>query len=82
MPTGTNVMRFTLGGLRFEYDPEKNRKNIEKHGISFQSAARVFFDYDRIELYDEGHSETEDRYNTLCGKSDHDWDSAGPPANR
>ena len=65
MPTGTNVMRFTLGGLRFEYDPEKNRKNIEKHGISFQSAARVFFDYDRIELYDEGHSETEDRYDTI-----------------
>ena len=65
MPTGTNVVRFTLGGLRFEYDPEKNRKNIEKHGISFQSAARVFFDYDRIELYDEGHSETEDRYDTI-----------------
>ena len=65
MPTGTNVVRFTLGGLRFEYDPEKNRKNIEKHGVSFKSAARVFFDYDRIELYDEGHSETEDRYDTI-----------------
>jgi len=49
----------------FEYDPEKNRKNMEKHGISFKSAARVFFDYDRIELYDEGHSEDEDRYNTI-----------------
>ena len=35
-------MRFTLGGLLFEYDPEQNRKNIEKHGISFKSAARVF----------------------------------------
>lgn len=59
------VVRFTMGGLLFEYNPEKNRKNIEKHGISFKSAARVFFDYDRIELYDEGHSETEDRYNTI-----------------
>lgn len=59
------VVRFTMGGLLFEYNPEKNRKNIEKHGISFQSAARVFFDYDRIELYDEGHSETEDRYDTI-----------------
>ena len=65
MPTGTNVMRFTLGGLRFEYDPEKNRKNIEKHGISFKNAARVFFDYDRIELYDEAHSGDEDRYDTI-----------------
>jgi len=59
------VVRFTMGGLLFEYNPEKNRKNIEKHGISFKSAARVFFDYDRIELYDEGHSETEDRYDTI-----------------
>lgn len=59
------AVRFTLGGLLFEYDPEKNRKNIERHGISFRSAARVFFDYDRIELYDEAHSEEEDRYDTI-----------------
>lgn len=59
------AVRFILGGLLFEYDPEKNRKNIEKHGISFKSAARVFFDYDRIELYDEAHSDEEDRYNTI-----------------
>ena len=59
------AVRFTLGGLLFEYGPEKNRKNIEKHGISFRSAARVFFDYDRIELYDEAHSEEEDRYDTI-----------------
>lgn len=52
-------------GVLFEYDPEKNRKNIEKHRISFKSAARVFFDYDRIELYDEAHSGDEDRYDTI-----------------
>ena len=40
-------------------------RSIEKHGISFRSVARVFFDYDRIELYDEAHSETEDRYDTI-----------------
>lgn len=65
METGDTVVRFTLGGVLFEYDPEKNRKNIEKHGISFKSAARVFFDYDRIELYDEAHSGDEDRYDTI-----------------
>ena len=65
METGGNMVRFTLGGMLFEYDPEKNRKNIEKHGISFKSAARVFFDYDRIELYDEIHSVDEDRYDTI-----------------
>lgn len=63
--TGNAVVRFTLGGVLFEYDSEKNRKNIEKHGISFKSAARVFFDYDRIELYDEAHSGDEDRYDTI-----------------
>lgn len=26
---------------------------------------RIFFNYDRIELYDEVHSEDEDRYNTI-----------------
>lgn len=59
------MVRFTLGGMTFEYDEEKNRKNIEKHGISFKSAARIFFDYDRIEMFDEEHSEEEDRYNTI-----------------
>jgi len=63
--TGEVMARFTLGGLNFEYDPEKNRKNIKKHGISFKSAARVFFDYDRIELYDEAHSGEEERYDTI-----------------
>lgn len=58
-------VRFSLRDLIFEYDEEKNRKNIEKHGISFKTAARVFFDYDRIEMYDEEHSAEEDRYNTI-----------------
>ena len=57
------TVRFSLRNLVFEYDEEKNRKNIEKHGISFKTAARVFFDYDRIEMYDEEHSAEEDRYN-------------------
>lgn len=56
---------FTLGGMTFEYDIEKNKKNIRKHGISFKSAARVFFDYDRIEYYDEENSIDEDRYNII-----------------
>ena len=49
---------FIMGGMHFEYDEAKNQKNIEKHGISFKSAARVFFDYDRIEMYDEECPET------------------------
>lgn len=59
------LVRFILGGMRFEYDEEKNRKNIQKHGISFKSAARVFFDYDRIEMFDEEHSYDEYRFDTI-----------------
>ena len=59
------TVTFVLGGMTFEYDEEKNKANIKKHDISFRSAARVFFDYDRIELYDEENSQDEDRYNTI-----------------
>lgn len=51
--------------MTFEYDEKKNQKNIEKHGISFKSAARVFFDYDRIKFYDEENSQEEERYDTI-----------------
>ena len=57
-----NDVLFSLGGMWFEYNEEKNQGNIKKHGISFRSAARVFFDYDRIELYDEENSLDEDRF--------------------
>ena len=56
---------FALGEIQFEYDEYKNQKNIEKHGISFKSAARVFFDYDRIEYFDEQESREEDRFDII-----------------
>lgn len=59
------LVSFILGGMHFEYDEEKNKKNIEKHGISFTSAARIFFDYDRIEFFDDENSVDEDRYDTI-----------------
>ena len=61
----SQTIRFTLGGIVFEYDEDKNNNNIKKHGISFRSAARVFFDYDRIEMFDEANSIHEDRYDTI-----------------
>lgn len=61
----SRTIRFVLAGMNFEYDEEKNQKNIQKHGISFKNAARVFFDYDRIEFYDEEHSDEEERFNTI-----------------
>ena len=51
--------------MLFEWDDEKEKINITKHGIDFATAARVFGDENRLELYDEAHSEYEDRYITI-----------------
>ena len=56
---------FILGGMVFEYDEQKNQINIKKHGVPFTAAARVFFDYDRIEMTDDAHSDDELRYDTI-----------------
>ena len=61
----SKTITFCLGGMLFEYDEWKNEYNIMHHGISFRQAARVFFDYDRIEFYDEENSDMEDRYDTI-----------------
>lgn len=51
--------------MRFEWDPEKNEINMRKHGISFPYATRVFDDEDRLEVFDEEHSDDEDRYDVI-----------------
>ncbi len=51
--------------MQFEWDDKKEKINIAKHGIDFSTAARVFKDNNRLELYDEAHSDTEDRYITI-----------------
>lgn len=51
--------------MKFEWDEEKNKINLEKHGINFETAMLVFNDSQRIEIYDVEHSIHEDRYNTI-----------------
>ena len=51
--------------LEFEWDEEKEKINVKKHGISFSTAALVFDDEDRIEIYDTIHSVQEDRFITI-----------------
>ena len=51
--------------IEFEWDDNKNKSNIIKHGISFETASHVFLDNNRIEKYDEIHSIDEDRYITI-----------------
>ena len=53
----------------FEWDYEKEQRNIKIHKISFETAKLVFNDNNRIELFDINHSGGEDRIITI-GKVD------------
>jgi uncharacterized protein len=48
--------------LRFEWDPNKSKANQDKHGVSFEEAASVFYDEWAIEFYDDENSDWEDRF--------------------
>lgn len=49
----------------FDWDPIKARSNLADHKVSFQLATTVFRDPLAITVYDEGHSEDEERWATL-----------------
>ena len=42
--------------MRYEWNEDKNKLNIQKHGISFDLAIKIFKDPYRIDYYDEQHS--------------------------
>lgn len=49
--------------MRFDWDPKKETANLEKHGISFAEATALFSGgEDYLEIYDEDHSQDEDRF--------------------
>ncbi len=52
-------------GLRFEWNEDKARQNIEKHGVSFEEAATVFGDPLSLTIDDPLHSREEDRFVTI-----------------
>jgi len=49
----------------FDWDPVKARQNLQKHGVSFERAARIFLDPSAISIFDDDHSESEDRWITI-----------------
>lgn len=55
-------MKTSIEGYLVEWDNQKNEINKKKHGISFETAALVFADENRIEYYDKLHSIEENRY--------------------
>ena len=49
----------------FEWNPNKARENFRKHKIRFERATQVFRDPLAISIFDEKHSDYEDRWITL-----------------
>lgn len=51
--------------MDFEWDPEKAESNLRKHQVSFEDAAQVFLDPNRIEAFDGRSVYGEDRWITV-----------------
>ena len=51
-----------MAETRFEWDPEKDRANQDKHGVAFSSAQYAFADPARVIAEDIGHGGAERRY--------------------
>lgn len=49
-------------GWTFEWDENKNKVNIIKHGVSFSEAVTVFTDENAVVIADTDHSEQEERF--------------------
>ena len=54
--------------LLFEWDPNKGRRNLEIHGVSFDEASTAFKDTLSLTIHDPLHSDEEDRF-ILIGNS-------------
>jgi uncharacterized protein len=48
----------------FEWDAEKAESNLQKHEVSFEEAATIFFDPLSLTIPDPLHSDEEDRFVT------------------
>jgi uncharacterized protein len=51
--------------MKFDWDTLKANGNKAKHGVSFEVAAKVFLDANRIESYDGKEDYEEDRWITI-----------------
>jgi len=58
--------------MRFQWDPDKETRNREKHGIGFDEVLELFTGgADCLEIFDEAHSTFEERFISIgpiqCG---------------
>ena len=55
-------MAYTLR-VRYQWDPDKETTNREKHGVGFDEVRELFDgDADYLEIFDEQHSAVEERF--------------------
>jgi uncharacterized protein len=57
-----------VSAFSFEWDEDKNRENILKHGIPFEKAQDVFFDPQRKIALDLDHSSRDEKRYYCFGK--------------
>jgi uncharacterized protein len=55
----------------FEWDEEKSKSNLKKHGIDFKTARKIWFDENRIEI--EAPYPTERRWVVIGAIEDKVW---------
>jgi uncharacterized protein len=51
--------------FQFDWDFEKASLNLDKHKVSFERSCSIFRDPNALSIYDNEHSEYEDRWITL-----------------
>ncbi len=71
--------------LRFDWDRSKARSNLAKHGVSFLLGSSVLLDPLATTIFDEEHSQDEERWVTIGAATNglhivlvHTWQPTGP----
>ena len=54
--------------IEFEWDENKSKSNLKKHGVSFEEASSSFYDENARLISDPDHSDEENRF-ILLGQS-------------
>lgn len=57
--------KLKFGEMLFEWDENKNKINRKKHGVDFNDAAMIFADENRVETFDELHSDEVERWQVI-----------------
>jgi uncharacterized DUF497 family protein len=60
------------GQYNFEWDPNKARENVRKHGVSFEQASGVLQDPLAVTIYDDTHSSTDEERWVTMGRAGDD----------